>query len=128
MNLNLDVTDEQTLVLPTGIHITYRWKPSDPNWIDLLALHSKQRGQGHASRALEDLIAFATSNGLSISVYAKQWAGDTGGLNTLQLADFYARHGFVTGDDYRPDPADLDDDDHIGVDMWWQPPTVKVSQ
>ena len=126
MNLTLTLSpeEEQVITLETGVEITYRWTPSEPEWIDLLGLQSANRGQGHASRALDALAAFADAQNLSISVYAKMWAESTG-LDTLQLADWYRRHGYETGDTYLPRDDQLNDPDHIGVDMWRKPCPAK---
>lgn len=86
-------------------------------WLDLNRIESADKGHGHGSAALDWIVGLADAHGVPLSLYARSMGG---GLSTPELIDWYGRHGF-TGDGYvAPDPAD---EDHIGSDMWRNPPS-----
>jgi GNAT superfamily N-acetyltransferase len=109
---------EEPILQFDGVEVTLRFNPNEPEWLDILLVESQDRGKGKASAAINSILAYADEHNLNCSVYAKQCEGST--MNTLQIADWYARHGFKD-EGYRPKPEDLDDPDHCGVDMWRSP-------
>jgi len=55
------------------------------------------RGQGHAARLLDAVIADAEAEGVLLTLYIVP--DESGGLDYNQLREFYTRHGFVTTDE-----------------------------
>lgn len=67
----------------------------DDDSITLDAIFSIEKGQGHASRALDDLAEYADSVGKPIYLTPDQADDEPGSLTTRQLEQWYRRHGWV---------------------------------
>jgi hypothetical protein len=61
--------------------------------ITLRMISTKERGQGYASRALDDLISYSEQEGKPIYLHPESI--DPDGLSTSELRTWYKRHGFA---------------------------------
>jgi hypothetical protein len=69
-----------------------------PLLASLSEVHSAVKGQGHATRLLNDVIDYADKNGLTIASAAQPYGDEEGALSFTQLINFYKKFGFVFAD------------------------------
>ena len=82
---------------------TLKYDPDEDNVALLDGLHSRIRGQGHASALLQTIIDFADKRGLYLWLKVQRYSDPHGGLDNSQLIRLYEKFGFdILNDQDKP--------------------------
>lgn len=74
---------------------------SDSKTAKLSNLYSQERGKGHATSLLEEVMDYADKNGISLWLEVQRYGNPRNGLDNSQLIRLYEKFGFDVLEDRR---------------------------
>lgn len=70
----------------------------------LSSVFARERGKGHATRLMQDIVDYVDEHEGVIFLTAQQYGHPTDGLNNRELLKFYSKFGFARDDRYPKPP------------------------